>query len=190
MFGGKIMDNFMDKLAQKLNAQEMIKANAAAEAAQMDKMQSQIADYDEAFQEIRKLGLKQAEAADNLNQLITESAQKLDELTEESLAKIEAIQLQDKSEELEKKLQENKKEIEELLKKTEEYVHTEDVKVYRNVEAVIVEQTAKQTETLLNTQNGMNRKITAILVFSILSFAGIAVNLIFQILDLLNFKLF
>ena len=62
--------------------------------------------------------------------------------------------------------------------------------MYRNVEAVIVEQTAKQTETLLNTQNGMNRKITAILVFSILSFAGIAVNLIFQILDLLNFKLF
>lgn len=213
------MDNFMDKLAQKLNAQEMIKANAAAEAAQMDKMQSQIAEYDEAFQEMRKLGLKQAEAADNLNQLIAESTQKLDELTKESLAKIEAIQLQDKSDELEKKLQENnavieqslkensarteekfkelaetiqenKKEIEELLKKTEEYVHTEDVKVYRNVEAVVVEQTAKQTETLVNAQSGMNKKMTAILVFSILSFAGIAVNVIFQILDLLNFKLF
>ena len=33
MLGGWIVDNFMDKLAQKLSAQEMIKANAAAEAA-------------------------------------------------------------------------------------------------------------------------------------------------------------
>ena len=102
------MDNFMDKLAQKLNAQEMIKANAAAEAAQMNKMQSQIAEYDEALQEIRKLGLKNVEAADNLNRLIEESTQKLDELTKESLAKIEAIQAQDHSVEFEKKLQENK----------------------------------------------------------------------------------
>ena len=29
MFGGRWMDTFMDKLAQKLNAQEMIKANSA-----------------------------------------------------------------------------------------------------------------------------------------------------------------
>ena len=27
MFGGRWMDTFMDKLAQKLNAQEMIRAN-------------------------------------------------------------------------------------------------------------------------------------------------------------------
>ena len=32
MFGGRWMDTFMDKLAQKLNAQEMIKANSAADA--------------------------------------------------------------------------------------------------------------------------------------------------------------
>lgn len=213
------MDNFMDKLAQKLNAQEMIKANAAAEAAQMNKMQSQIAEYDEALQEIRKLGLKNVEAADNLNRLIEESTQKLDELTKESLAKIEAIQAQDHSVEFEKKLQENseaieknlkdnsaqmdeklkeltetvranKQEIEELLKKTEEYVHTEDVKVYRNVQAVVVEETAKQTETLTAAQGGMNKKLTAALVFAILAFAGVAVDVVLQILQLMNFKLF
>lgn len=213
------MDNFMDKLAQKLNAQEMIKANAAAEAAQMNKMQSQIAEYDEALQEIRKLGLKNVEAADNLNQLISESAKKMDELTKESIAKIEAIQAQDKSAEIEKKLQDNneviekslkennaqleeklkelaegiqtnKQEIEELLKKTEEYVHTEDVKVYRNVQAVVVEETAKQTEVLTNAQGGTNKKITAILVFAILAFAGVAADVVLQILQLMNFKLF
>lgn len=213
------MDNFMDKLAQKLNAQEMIKANAAAEAAQMSKMQSQIAEYDEALQEIRKIGLKNVEAADNLNQLISESTQKIDELTKESLAKIEAIQMQDKSEELEKKLQENsasieqnlkdnnaqiegkfkelaesiqsnKQEIEELLKKTEEYVHTEDVKVYRNVQAVVVEETAKQTEMLTKVQSASDKKMTVVMVFAILAFAGVAVDIILQIIQLMGFKFF
>ena len=33
------MDTFMDKLAQKLNAQEMIKANSAADAEEMDQLQ-------------------------------------------------------------------------------------------------------------------------------------------------------
>ena len=41
MFGGRWMDTFMDKLAQKLNAQEMIKANSAADAEEMDQLKSQ-----------------------------------------------------------------------------------------------------------------------------------------------------
>ncbi len=40
------MDNFMDKLAQKFNAQEMIKANSQAEAAEMKKLQLQVAEYE------------------------------------------------------------------------------------------------------------------------------------------------
>ena len=39
------MDTFMDKLAQKLNAQEMIKANAAAEAAETARLREQNAVY-------------------------------------------------------------------------------------------------------------------------------------------------
>ena len=37
------MDNFMDKLAQKYNAQEMIRANAQAEASEMQRLQEQVA---------------------------------------------------------------------------------------------------------------------------------------------------
>ena len=40
MFGGRWMDTFMDKLAQKLNAQEMIKANSAADAEEMDQLKA------------------------------------------------------------------------------------------------------------------------------------------------------
>ena len=41
------MDTFIDKLAQKKNAQEMIRANSAAEAVKMEQMQKQIQTYDE-----------------------------------------------------------------------------------------------------------------------------------------------
>ena len=41
------MDTFMDKLAQKLNAQEMIRANSAADAEEMDQLKSQLREYDE-----------------------------------------------------------------------------------------------------------------------------------------------
>ena len=47
MFGGKWMDTFMDKLAQTLNAQEMIKANSAADAEEMDQLKNQRATCDD-----------------------------------------------------------------------------------------------------------------------------------------------
>ena len=52
MFGGKWMDTFMDKLAQKLNAQEMIKANSAADAEEMNQLKNQLREYDECLAQI------------------------------------------------------------------------------------------------------------------------------------------
>ena len=46
------MDNFMDKLAQKYNAQEMIRANAQAEASEMQRLQEQVAAYEGILQDI------------------------------------------------------------------------------------------------------------------------------------------
>ena len=50
------MDTFIDKLAQKRNAQEMIRANSAAEAARMEQMQNQLKAYDEIMPELRPVG--------------------------------------------------------------------------------------------------------------------------------------
>ena len=54
MFGGKWMDTFMDKLAQKLNAQEMIKANSAADAEEMDQLKNQLREYDECLAQMQQ----------------------------------------------------------------------------------------------------------------------------------------
>ena len=47
------MDTFIDKLAQKRNAQEIIRANTAAEAQKMEKLEKQVEAYEGLLQEMR-----------------------------------------------------------------------------------------------------------------------------------------
>ena len=53
------MDMFIDKLAQKLTAQEMIKANMAADAEEMNKLKGKTKEYAEALEQIKKQGGRQ-----------------------------------------------------------------------------------------------------------------------------------
>lgn len=71
------MDNFTDKLAQRLNAQEMIKANAQAEANEMRRLQEQVAQYEAILQDMRKLNYKNSELTDKINALVDESITKV-----------------------------------------------------------------------------------------------------------------
>ena len=71
------MDNFVDKLSQKINAQEMIKANAQAEANEMQRLQEQVAQYEAILQDMRKLNYKNSELTDKINTLVDESVQKV-----------------------------------------------------------------------------------------------------------------
>ena len=69
------MDNFMDKIAQKLTSQDMIRANAAADAAELESLETQMelfkeqmGKYDECLQEMRKLNLKNIGSAEDAKQ--------------------------------------------------------------------------------------------------------------------------
>ncbi|MCM1537726.1 MAG: hypothetical protein NC254_04945 [bacterium] len=73
------MDSFMDKIAQKFTAQDMIKANTAAEEKEMERLRQQIAEYDARIQEIRKLNLKNLELADNLQAMIDAENERIKE---------------------------------------------------------------------------------------------------------------
>lgn len=64
------MDNFMDKLAKRFNAGEMIKANAQAEARDMKRLQERAAEYEKMMQEMRRLNLKNVEVTEQVQQLI------------------------------------------------------------------------------------------------------------------------
>ena len=49
------MDTFMDKLAQKLTAQEIIRGNLAADAEEMDTLKEQVKDYQECIDQVKAL---------------------------------------------------------------------------------------------------------------------------------------
>ena len=152
------MDTFMDKLAQKLNAQEMIKANSAADAEEMDQLKSQLREYDECLAQMQQVNkemekLMSETIAPEVTKLSEEGVAALQKLQQENTEKLEALgqQYTAKLEELQQStevLDELQKHVDEKLSTTEENVHKECVKVYRNVQAVVVEENEKQTEAI------------------------------------------
>lgn len=71
------MDNYMDKLAQRYNAGEMIKANSEADTAEMQNLQEQVEAYEAVLQEMRKLNYKNTELTEKMYSLVDESIEKV-----------------------------------------------------------------------------------------------------------------
>ena len=204
------MDNFMDKLAQKFNAQEMIKANSQAEAAEMKKLQLQVAEYEKILQEMRKLNYKNAELTEKIDGLVGENDGKLQGLQEDEqkllnlLRDLTEEQTRNREEEFSRKEEEKQeavagaqtqsKEIvsrtQELFARSEDFVHKENVKVYRNVQAVIVEELKKQTDTLCQENARLASRMNVVMAFSLITMLLAVASLIVQILTGLNIKLF
>lgn len=188
------MDSFMDKLAQKLTAQEMIRANSAADAEEMKKLKGQIKEYRDILDRLQqmvdegsaKLRQIQVVSPDNeelqtaLEQLKQSVELKVNRLNENLDQMDESIGLQLSS------MGENWNQLEQTIDgkiiAVGDNVHKECVKVYRNVQAVVVEENGKQSENIVAEVKGLKGKLGAVLGVSIaaliLSGAGIA----FQVL--------
>lgn len=213
------MDNFMDKLAQKLTSSEIIKANSAADAAELERLQKQLDQYDACLQEMRKLSLRNVENTDKIGELLDESVQKIQSFQagDKDFARLEEqmqMQLQEQGTMLtaleeriktnfrrsEEELASLKEEMrtamegmkpsaeeivpsmEEMLEKSNDFVHKENVKVYRNVQAVVVEETKKQTEALEPVLKKSTGKVKATFVFAVLAFIAAAADLVLNLL--------
>lgn len=228
------MDNFMDKIAQKLNSQDMIRANAAADAAELENLENQVAvfkeqmeKYDDCLQEMRRLNLKNIESAQEVQNLAEQAEEKLgkavgevedasvsriqqtsdlsiagirqtsdasiagiNQTVEQSLAKIAEIKDNSGKDSLEK-MTETVSEFltkqDDAFKKLEDFLHTDNVKVYRNVQAAMIEELEKQTNDLKEAQEKAEKSFKIALPFVIITMiltlanVGIAVA---QILEL------
>ncbi len=97
------MDMFMDKLAQKLNAQEIIRANTAADTEELNRLKNQVAEYNECLKRLRSLI---DEGTEKLRGAQT-GGESVERLVAESLEKLQSVR-QDNTglEELGKKLEE------------------------------------------------------------------------------------
>ncbi len=166
------MDSFIDLFAQRKTAQEMIKANSQAEAKENQLLHEQLKNYEEAIENLRKQSLQNEETAGKVTKLLDESIAKLE--SRETDREASDKRLLEICEELRKELENTKAEVAQIretvdalkesgavtdeltdamdirLKDTEELVHRENVKVYRNVQAVVKEELAKQSGDLKN----------------------------------------
>lgn len=198
------MDNFIDKLASKFSAQEFIKANSQAEAAEMKRLQLQVAEYEKILQEIRKQNYKNAELTDKIEAIIGENSGRikdiqsdemqmlatlkdlLDEqrkLREEELARIEEQKLFEDEQSQQSKI--DIAAIEELIKNSNEFVHKENVKVYRNVQAVVTDELQNQTQHLESENKKLATKINLAMIFAVLSLLGAVAGIVLQVLTMM-----
>lgn len=252
------MDMFMDKLAQRLNAQEIIKANTAADTEELNRLKNQLAQYEECLSKLRQLV---DEGGEGLRVLSKESTAEISRLAEESISRMQQLQtdttvadgistlaerldntdtmldnmstvldgvkisldgvnagiekldqvsgqvdavngrLDGVQEAVSAKMDqllsgmENKADngLEERLVALDENVHKECVKVYRNVQAVIVEEGEKQTKALseiMGKVNSFRGKLSAVLGISIAALAFSIAGVVLSFLQLANWKLF
>lgn len=210
----------MDKIAHKLNSQEMIQANAAADAAELESLEKQLAifrqqmeKYDDCLQEMRKLNLKNIESAQEVQVLADKANEKLgqtageveavsvskiketsdlsiagiNQTLNESLAKI--AEIKESSDHLDK-ITENmsglQEKQEELFKNLEDFLHTDNVKVYRNVQAAMQEELEKQTAELRESCEKAAGKGGVLLPFIIITMIISIANLTITIARVLN----
>lgn len=185
------MDSFIDKFAQRRNAQEIIKANVAAEAQENERLSAQVADYEAAVQEIRKASLQNIENAEKVRDTLAEGLKKIQEIQAVQTTDTEAEQkqLEDFRAELTVQIADQLKAqtdaVEKMLQDAEDFIHREDVKVYRNVQAVIQEELPKQTDELKNAMADSVAEIhlpKGLLPVGILTMLLAAAGLAFEIL--------
>lgn len=206
------MDMFMDKLAQKLNAQEIIKANTAADTKEMNQLKSQIEEYNACLARLEKL-LEEGEAAVKNAQV---SRRDIERLTEESVLKIRKMQseisvlqelgtrlgrLEENFGELQQSggeisgavqtLEENTRErLERIEAATCENIHKECVKVYRNVQAVITASGDRAAEGTRDAARKVSGKIGALIGISVAALVFSLAGFALQLLSLLNIRIF
>lgn len=118
-----------------------------------------------------------------------ENMLKVEEVLAAGIAKIEQMQVQGGSqntEELQTLLAELKKVQEEQFEQLSDHVHKENVKVYRNVQAAVVEENGKQNDVTAKSISSVGGKLGAVLGVSIIALLASVAGLVFQILVYLH----
>ena len=156
------MDTFMDKLAQKLTAQEMIRANSAAEAEELRKAQSKVQEYENCLNSMVQMTAANAEALDKLEKVLSLG-----------MDKFQQVEL-------------NNDEVKQALKEQNEqytdFVHKENVKVYRNVQAALTEELEKQNAVLIEEMKRKTGRLNGVIAISIIALVLSAASVAFQAL--------
>ncbi len=129
------MDNFMTRRANKLSAQEMIKANEAAEAAHRQQIENQNKQYEEEIAFLRQNAQNMEKRLGDIELAIKDL--KNTETTADTSAK-----------DVDAALECLKDEFNKRLDKSDEATHDVGVRIYRNVQASVIDEQKKQLDEI------------------------------------------
>ncbi len=218
------MDTLMDKLAQKLNAQEMIRANGEAEAEQMQYLKAQVGEYqgcldrlaqvcnelgnletrlsdlslpgnsasEEAVSEIKNQIETLAQSTDSqLKELQNSTKDKLEELSNSTGRRLDEItqstgdQFRNFSESTNQQLKDMQGELLEKVG-TEENLHKEGVRIYKNIQASMVNELEPMEDTIKDSKKQILASIKGVKILAVVAVVLSALTLIIQIIKLLG----
>lgn len=151
------MDSFIDKIAHRFGTNDVIKANAEAEARELEAARAQMAEYDKLLTEMRRLNLKCVETNEITNQLVAASVEKLESYQAKS------------SKENGRDYRQEFDDIKESFNDQQDFFHKESVRVYRNVQAAVIEELKLQTEALSVQNKELEKKLKGTKPIAIIS---------------------
>ncbi len=161
------MDTFMDKLMQQRTAQGMIEANSAADAAKMEMLQRQMSGYEMLLQEMRKINLKTVENTDQMQKAIQASIQKIESFQVDNNAQAATEEV-----------------LTEMKKQLEDSFHKECIKVYRNVQASMMDEMDKQAAAIVAKQQENGKKQKMIFPVAVITMLLVAADILIHLFNI------
>jgi len=167
--------------------------------------ESQMAKVDDALSDIRSLNLKNVESAQEVQNLAKASSEKIaatvgnlenesvskiretsdlsiagiNRTVDESLAKIEQIKdAANSAEAFNEGMKTLSEQIVRMREELEDYLHTDHVKIYRNVQVALNEEFEKRTEEIINA----TKKKGALITIGVITMLGVLANLALTVL--------
>ena len=149
-----------------MNPDEMIRANGAAEAAQTDRLKAEVEDYTQILGELRELYEKNNELVQKLQFMNRNTTEGIRTVIEENnrqisekLAELEAwdhnafeaqmqASISEAREQIMGSIRESSGAAQDLFREANAFNHRDNVRVYRNVQASMIAELAKQTQEL------------------------------------------
>ncbi len=180
-WGGNDVDNFMNKIAEKIGAQDIIRANSQAEAKEAERIRLEAEHYKALMEELRANADNFKQNAEDFKLTAEEYKQHLNEMISDAKAYKESLE----------ELRADYKEHQELLEANETRIHDVGVQVYRNVQAVVEKNQEKNKDEfkevarrLESIQIGVETKNTAVLPVLIITLLVAGADLVINLLRL------
>lgn len=129
------MDSFVDKLAQRFNAGEIIKANGEAEALETSRLKAQADEYDKIIQEVRRLNLKTVELSEQVSQMVQCGIEQIESYQEKAAAAEETVNQETKV-------------VREVIEKGIEKQKEDFLKIASNQQDMLIESIDHQRESM------------------------------------------